>query len=614
MEKIRFHMLDLSNSAISQRRPTTGLPGRASRLICLLLTMVGCKTYRAITHDGGDALALDGGSESAAVDTTEDRLASSDAISNSDAPADIVNGGPADAASDPGAFLDVASDALGDTSSDSPSSPDSSGIAAPRLISPLSTATVTSRRPLLRWALADGSDGARIEICRDRMCASPVVGFDADGVSGAPLVDLPTGVLFWRAHGRSRGSTGTTSTPVWQFWVGSRSALVNTSWGTTSDVNGDGYPDALVGAYGSGRAYVYLGGPSGFSSTTQPITLMGSASVPNSAFGRAIFSAGDTNGDGYPDVIVEDFGSNAYMFQGTPSGLGPAQQMSLTGTGLVPVGDINGDGYADVVAIGLENLALPYFGSPLGLVPSPQPVSLAAQGLAAVGDVNGDGYADVAVGFTVYLGDPSGAFVQRPVVLSPPAGAGTTLPVGSAGDTNGDGYADIIIQELVPTGVGKAYLYLGGGAPTLATRQAIIFTSPGGTADGFGSPATGAGDVNGDGYGDIAIGASLTGDRTGRVYVYLGTAGTPVPTQQPTILNGPDGPNGDFGAALAGLGDVNGDGYADIIVGAFEVLSCIGRTYIYRGGSGGISSSQQPIVFTGPDGVDGNFGNSVGLR
>jgi hypothetical protein len=351
----------------------------------------------------------------------------------------------------------------------------------------------------------------------------------------------------------------------------------------------------------------------GFSSTAQPTTLIGP--VSSTTFGAAIFSAGDTNGDGYADVIVEDFGSHIYVFQGTSSGLGAAQQMSLArGTGVVPVGDVNGDGYADVVAIGLDNLALPYFGGPLGLVPSQQPISLPARDLAGVGDVNGDGYADMAVGFSVYLGDPLGAFVQRPVALAPPGGAGTSLSIASAGDVNGDGYADIIIgDEAVGTAVGKAYLYLGGTAAALAARQAIVFISPD-TADRFGNPAKGVGDVNGDGYGDIAVGAAFAGGGTGRAYVYLGAAGTPVPTQQPTVLDAPDpNPDGNFGAAMAGMGDINGDGFGDIIVGAIGVLSCTGRTYIYRGGSPVLIGGQQPIVFTGPDGPDGNFGNSVGL-
>src|SRR5581483_3712440 len=112
--------------------------------------------------------------------------------------------------------------------------------AAPRLIAPLSTATVTSQRPTLRWVLAAGTDGAHVDICRDRACTKTVTSFDVVGPFAAPRSALPSGVLFWRAFGRSAGAIGTTPSPTWEMFVGARSATVDTSWGTTPDVNGDG--------------------------------------------------------------------------------------------------------------------------------------------------------------------------------------------------------------------------------------------------------------------------------------------------------------------------------------------------------------------------------------
>jgi FG-GAP-like repeat len=197
--------------------------------------------------------------------------------------------------------------------------------APPRLIAPLSTATVTSQRPTLKWQLANGTDGAHVQICRDRACTSEVTAFDARGASGAPASDLPPGVVFWRAYGRGGGVTGQVSTPTWQFTVGARSAPVDTSWGTTLDVNGDGYADVIVGAPSEsmtvGIAHVYLGSAAGLAST--PAVTLNPPGGQYSDFGSSVASAGDVNGDGYGDVIVGANGASGgvYVYLGSATGL-----------------------------------------------------------------------------------------------------------------------------------------------------------------------------------------------------------------------------------------------------------------------------------------------------
>jgi hypothetical protein len=172
---------------------------------------------------------------------------------------------------------------------------DAGAVAAPRPIMPLSTATVTSRRPMLRWALADGTDGAHVTICRDRACASVVAAFDAVGTSAAPAADLPPGVMFWRLQGRITGGVGTAVSPTWEFTVGARTAPVNTSWGATLDVNGDGYADLAVGAPGAGQVEIYHGGAN--DRFTSSATTLRAPDAPSGRFGNAVASAGDVNGD-----------------------------------------------------------------------------------------------------------------------------------------------------------------------------------------------------------------------------------------------------------------------------------------------------------------------------
>ena len=236
---------------------------------------------------------------------------------------------------------------------------------APRLIAPLSTATVTSKRPTLRWVLAGGTDGAHVEICRDRACTMTITAFDADGANGAPPDPLPSGVLFWRVFGRRVDTTGTTPSATWEMTVGARSAPIVASWGTTPDVNGDGFADVLVGAVGggygdAGRAYVYLGGQGG--PAQSPATIL-TGDAPGRYFGGSVASAGDVNGDGFADVVIGSVGASGgsgqmYLHLGGATGLASSPATTITGNdgftsnfggSVASAGDVNGDGYADVV-------------------------------------------------------------------------------------------------------------------------------------------------------------------------------------------------------------------------------------------------------------------------
>jgi len=518
--------------------------------------------------------------------------------------------------------------------------------AAPRPIAPLSTATVTSQRPTLRWVLAAGTDGAHVEICHDRACAKMVTSFDVAGASGAPPDLLPSGVLFWHVFGASAGRTGTTPSATWEMTIGARSAPVVASWGTTPDVNGDGFADVLVGAVGgaasgAGRAYVYLGGPGGPSQTAATILTGG---YPGWYFGGSLASAGDVNGDGYADVVVGAVGASGgsgqvYLYLGGATGLASSPAMTITGsdgftasfgTSVASAGDVNGDGYADVVvgayAAARAGRAYLFLGGAAGLSSSPAAALTGPDGsdgqfggaVASAGDINADGFADVVIGARgvdgfvgrayVYLGSAAGLGSSPSTKLAAPDGAARRFgnSVTGAGDVNGDGYADLVIaapQRDAP----RTYLYLGG-AGGLSASPAATLIPPDVIGSTFGGSVANSGDVNGDGFADLVIGDGSSGG-FGFAYVYLGGASGIGAAPSVTLFGIESG--GNFGAAVATAGDVDGDGLGDVVVGANNVGNGVGRVYLYPGNAiSGVSSSPATTLI-GIDGMLSYYGSVV---
>ena len=146
---------------------------------------------------------------------------------------------------------------------------------------------------------------------------------------------------------------------------------------------------------------------------------------------------------------------------------------------------------------------------------------------------------------------------------------------------NGDGYADVIVG-----GYGffdRVYIYSGG--PIMDNIPDVMMATQA-TDDGFGKSVSTAGDVNGDGYADVIVGAYVYSGSIGRAYIFFG--GSIMDNTADVIMTG-ESINNNFGTSVSTAGDMNGDGYADVIVGADGYSTGTGRAYIYL-------SSSPPII------------------
>jgi hypothetical protein len=240
-------------------------------------------------------------------------------------------------------------------------------------------------------------------------------------------------------------------------------------------------------------------------------------------------------------------------------------------------------------------------------------VALAWLGYAVgtAGDVNGDGYSDVIVGAPlfdggatfegaafVYHGSSSGLSSSAAwCVEGSQAGAQLGNAVGLAGDVNGDGFSDVIVGvnawDAGTGDEGRALVFHGsaGGLSTTAD-----WTVDGTQASEFlGTAAAGAGDVNGDGYSDVIVAAtSYDGGEAdeGRVLVYHGSASGLATSAAWTAES--DQASADYGRSVSTAGDVNGDGYDDVIVGARlfdDGESDEGAVFVYHGSASGLAGS-----------------------
>ena len=388
--------------------------------------------------------------------------------------------------------------------------------------------------------------------------------------------------------------------------------MLGCSVSTAGDINKDGYDDIILGAYfhktGKGAAYVIYGGPtSSFSNidlVSQPLnpaktgfTVKG-ASFPG-WLGYSVSTAGDINKDGYDDIIIGapssgGFPGNVYVIYGgekssfsnidfSVQALNPATtgfmittatsswvDDSSFGWSVSTAGDINKDGYDDIL-------------------------------------IGATGYSDQGAAYVIYGGEKSS--LGNMVLTTTPLDPATTgfkitsisysafigYSVSSAGDINKDGYDDIIVGDM---NRGEVYVIYGGKKSSLQ-NLALSPTTLDPAATGFsiiasvlGRSVSRAGDVNGDGFDDIILGAGDKDFRRGEAYVIYGGPKSKLmnikiesmTTKTGFILTGSQG--GDyFGASVNTAGDINKDGYDDLIIGGYGVQSMKGKVSVFHSGT-----------------------------
>ncbi|ODG98676.1 hypothetical protein A4S05_07840 [Nostoc sp. KVJ20] len=390
------------------------------------------------------------------------------------------------------------------------------------------------------------------------------------------------------------------------------------------DINGDGIDDLIIGAYRAnpndqslaGKSYVVFGSNSGFEASLNLSDLDGSNGFVINGIdagdysGISVSSAGDINGDGFDDLIIgarsadpngQDRAGESYVVFGSGSGFGASFNLS----------DL--DGSNGFVINGIDSY------------------DFSGGSVSSAGDINGDGFDDLIIGATgagesyVVFGSSSGfgasfnlsdldgsnGFVINGIDRYDNSGSS----VSNAGDINGDGIDDLIIGALSAgqQRAGESYVVFSSSGFGASFNLSDLDGSNGFVINGIdagdysGISVSSAGDINGDGFDDLIIGApsaDLNGQYSaGESYVVFGSGSgfgaslnlSDLDGSNGFVINGIDA--GDYsGTSVSNAGDINGDGFDDLIIGARRASpnngqQGAGESYVVFGSSSGFGAS-----------------------